>query len=238
MKLAIMQPYFFPYIGYFDLIHQTDLWVVYDTGQYIKHGWVNRNRILHPREGWWYVIVPLKHHHFTTPIREVRIAEDRPWRQKLLGQIQHYGRKAPFFPVVRDLLHACLHDTSESLSRLNVRCLEEVTRYLGIPFQHSTFSEMGVHVDQTDGPTSIALQTARALGATEYVNRPGGAHLFDPRRFEEAGITLTIQGPVDFVYDCDGYQFQPNLSIIDVMMWNPPDEIRRYLVSRQEKEQT
>ena len=67
------------------------------------------------------------------------------------------------------------------------------------------------------------------LGATEYINRPGGAHIFDRGRFEEAGTKLTIQGPVEFVYDCGGYVFQKNVSIIDVMAWNSPDTIRSYL---------
>ena len=75
MKLGIMQPYFFPYLGYFDLIHSVDKWVVFDTPQYIRHGWVNRNRILHPESDWQYIIVPLKKHPRNTPIKEIEIAD-------------------------------------------------------------------------------------------------------------------------------------------------------------------
>ena len=76
------------------------------------------------------------------------------------------------------------------------------------------------------------MRIAERLGASDYINPPGGAHLFDRSRFEAAGVTLTIQTPVDYVYACDGYEFQPNLSIIDVLMWNSPDDIRAYLASR------
>ena len=232
MKLGSMQSYFFPYIGYFDLIHQTDFWVVFDSAQYIRHGWVNRNRILHPAHGWQYIVVPIKHYDPTAPINEICIAENGRWRDKLLGQLQHYKKKAPFFNATIDVMSACLQDAGESLSQLNVKSLGKVCDYLGIPFHYALFSEMNLNLGPVEGPGDWALRTAEALGASECLNPPGGAHLFDRSKFEEVGIKLTIQTPVDFVYKCDGYEFQPNLSIIDVMMWNSPDEICNYLFSR------
>lgn len=236
MKLGIMQPYFFPYIGYFDLIYQTNRWVVFDTAQYIRHGWVNRNRILHPSDGWQYIVVPTQRHEQATPINEIRIAEDGRWRDRLLGQLQHYKKKAPFFRAVMDLVSACLHDTSGSLNRLNVGSLAGVCAYLGIPFHRTLFSEMDLELGPVEGPGDWALRIAEALGAGEYLNPPGGAGLFDRSAFEAAGITLTIQAPVDFVYACDGYGFQPNLSIVDVLMWNPPEAVVAYLASRSQQD--
>jgi len=88
---------------------------------------------------------------------------------------------------------------------------------------------MELELGPVEGPGDWALRIAEATGATEYINPPGGATLFDPAKFEASGIQLTIQSPVEFTYDCDGYDYEPNLSIIDVMMWNAPDQIGQYL---------
>jgi hypothetical protein len=232
MKLGAMQPYFFPYIGYFDLIYRTDFWVVFDVAQYIRHGWINRNRVLHPTEGWQYINVPIKHHHYTAPISEIRIAEDGRWRDKLLGQLHLYKRKAPFSKEVIDIVSACLHDTDGSITQLNINSVEAVCAYLGIPFHYKIFSEMNLKLGSVEGSGDWGLRISEALGASEYINPPGGAHLYDRSKFEAAGMKLTIQRPVNFVYDCNGYEFEPNLSIIDVMMWNPPEAVRTYLASR------
>ena len=79
MKVGIMQPYFFPYLGYFDLINRVDKWIVFDTPQYIRHGWVNRNRILHPHQGWQYIVVPLKKHDRDTSINQIETADPTEW---------------------------------------------------------------------------------------------------------------------------------------------------------------
>jgi WbqC-like protein family len=104
MKLALMQPYFFPYIGYFELIYRVDQWIVFDIAQYIKLGWVNRNRILHPVNGWQYIIVPCRKHNYQVAINDIQIVEDNRWRSKIFGQIQHYSKKAPFFKPVTNIV--------------------------------------------------------------------------------------------------------------------------------------
>lgn len=231
MKLGIMQPYFFPYMGYFDLIHQSDHWIVFDTAQYIRHGWVNRNRILHPKQGWQYVIVPTQRHEQKTPINEIRIMAGGQWRTKLLGQLQHYRKQAPYFSTVVDLVATCLNNSDERLCQLNVRCLELVCGYLDIPFHWCSLSEMNLTLGPIEEPGDWAFRIAEAVGATEYINPPGGADLFDSGKFEAAGIKLTIQSPVELTYDCDGYNYERNLSIIDVMMWNSPAVVSEYLES-------
>jgi hypothetical protein len=232
MKLGGMQPYFFPYIGYFELIYRTDHWIVFDTAQYIRHGWVNRNRILHPAQGWQYIIVPTQQHELKTPINQIRIAQGSEWSDKLLRQLQHYRKKAPYFRTVIDLVTACLNDHDGSLNQLNVRSLARVCAYLEIPFRHSVFSKMNLALGPVEGPGDWALRIAEALGASEYRNPPGGADLYDRAKFEAAGITLTIQTPTDFVYACGDYEFQPSLSIVDVLMWNPPEAVCAYLACR------
>lgn len=234
MVLALMQPYFFPHLGYFDLIHRVDRWVVFDTAQYIRRGWVNRNRVLHPRAGWQYVIVPVRKHPRDTPITGIRIVEGPEWRARIEGQLQHYRGHAPYFEPVMALVRDCLATDEPSLSRLNVSALGKVCGFLGLSFQPHLLSEMELRLGPIDGPGDWALRVAEALGASEYVNPPGGSSLYDAETFADRGIRLTIQSPVAFSYACPGYRFEPSLSILDVLMWNSPASVRRVLDERRE----
>jgi hypothetical protein len=224
-----MQPYFFPYLGYFDLIARVDRWIVFDTPQYIRHGWVNRNRILHPTSGWQYVIVPLRKHAREAAIREIEIHADDRWKKRLLGQLEHYRRRAPFFRETMELLTQVLDGAGSSLAELNVATLAAGCRHLEIPFEPEWFSRMDLDLPPIDAPGEWALEIAAALGASEYVNPPGGAGLFDRDRFEERGIRLTLQSFEAMTYDCAPYSFEPNLSILDVMMWASPSQVREHL---------
>ena len=229
MILGIMQPYFFPYLGYFDLINFSDRWIVFDTAQYIRHGWINRNRILHPAEGWQYVVVPLEKHRREAEIGSIRIAGGSEWRKRILGQILHYRKRAPFFTDIYELISECLAVQEVFLARFNVHVLDKVCRYLGISFNPTFLSDMEIKLGSITSPGDWALRISEALGAREYVNPPGGAHLFDPKRFEELGIKLTIRNLPVLKYPCPGYVFAPNLSIIDVLLWNPRDTVRNFL---------
>jgi hypothetical protein len=197
---------------------------------------VNRNRILHPSDGWQYIAIPTRKHAQKTNIKDVLIADREQALNKILGQLQHYRKKAPFFNTVIEIVNACFKETGDRLTELNVRCLDGVCAYLEIPFEYSIFSEMDLELGPVEGPGDWALRISEVLGASEYINPPGGVDLFDPHKFEQAGIKLIIQTPVDYQYNCNGYQYQPNLSIIDVMMWNSPDDIRNYLTSRLQTE--
>lgn len=229
MKLGIMQPYFFPYLGYFDLINYSDRWIVFDTVQYIRHGWVNRNRILHPEQGWQYIVVPLKKHSWDTVIRDIEIGDGPMWHQRILGQNQHYKKKAPYFRETHRLVEECLAIEERSISRLNVAILEKVCLHLGIPFEYEYFSEMQLELESVVEPGDWALRISEKLGAEEYVNPPGAAAIFDSSEFEASGIKLTIRKLLPLEYACSGYEFVPGLSIIDVLMWNPPDKVKEYL---------
>lgn len=228
MKLGIMQPYFFPYLGYFDLINYTDKWIVFDTVQYIRHGWINRNRILHPNEGWLYITVPVKHSR-ETAIEDVTIANEQDWKQRIIGQLGHYKKKAPYFYETRALVQECLDSAECSISRLNVYALKKVCERLGIVSDHDIFSEMNLKLGPVEGPGDWALRISEAMGAEEYVNPPGGVEIFDEDKFKASGIKLTIRHLPPFEYSCDGYEFIPNLSIIDLLMWNEPEAIKQYL---------
>jgi hypothetical protein len=229
MRLGIMQPYFAPYIGHFALINQCDHWIVFDTAQYIRHGWVNRNRILHPTEGWQYILVPIQRHSRKTPIKDIKIVPCDDWRNRIQGQLQHYRRKAPHFREVMALLNDACATPTESLSELNVTLLRKVCAYLGIRFNCELFSSMPLSLPPITDPGQWALEISSALGATEYINPAGGEELFDRAAFEARGIKLTLFSPPHYVYDCPSYQYQPDLSILDVLMWNSPEQVLFHL---------
>ncbi len=229
MKLAAMQPYFFPYLGYFDLINQADVWIIYDIAQYIHHGWVNRNRVLHPASGWWYIIAPLKNHPFTTPINQIDISREVDWRTRIFRQLQHYHKEAPYYAQVISFMEECLASSESNLARFNGELLRKTCHRLGIETPIHVFSEMDLPVGQHKNPQDLALRLCLATGASEYINPPGGAGLYDAAAFREHGIQLTIQSFTNMPYACGRFQYEPALSIIDVMMWNSPEKIKHYL---------
>jgi len=235
MKLGIMQPYLFPYLGYFDLINYTDKWIVFDDVQYIRHGWINRNRVLHPVDGWTYIIAPVNHTR-KMHIRDVTIAQDQTWKKRIVGQLQTYKKKAPYYEQVMDLIEDCLAFDNAHISHFNVFALRNVCAYLGIPFDYTIFSEMNLNLENIEGPGDWALRIAQAMGADEYANPPGGETLFDKESFSASNIKLTIRNLPPLIYDCPGYRFIPNLSIVDVLMWNAAETVKNYLDQYREKE--
>jgi len=224
-----MQPYFFPYLGYFDIINCVDKWIVFDTVQYIKGGWINRNRILHPKESWQYITVPVKKYSSNTAIKDVKIADEQNWKRRIIRQLQHYNKKAPHSYKTLALVEDCLALEESSISRLNAFILDKVCARLGIDFDYSFFSEMNLELDIVEGPGDWALRICEATGAEEYVNPPGGVDLFDEPKFRDRNIKLTIRNLPTFEYSCGKYEFIPNLSIIDLLMWNEPEAIKQHL---------
>lgn len=229
MNLAAMQPYFFPYLGQFDLLNQADLWIAFDTAQYIRHGWVNRNRVLHASAGWQYAVVPVEKHSRTTPINQIVIADQADWKTRIFRQLYHYHMDAPYYAQVIRFLKESFAQPERNMARLNIDLFRSVSRQLGIETPIQVFSEMELSLEGANGPEKLALALCDAIGADGYINPPGGAHLYDARRFAEQGVALAIQTYTPMSYACGRYQFEPNMSVIDVMMWNSPAEIKHYL---------
>jgi hypothetical protein len=188
-----MQPYFFPYLGYLDLVRCTDRWIVFDDVQYIRHGWVNRNRILHPTSGWQFIIAPLSRHPQSARISEVQVVEGNAWKERIIGQLDHYRKRAPHFRTTLGLVRECLDGAERLLSRINIRALARICACLDIPFHYDVFSEMDLGLPSIAHAGEWALRISEKVGATEYVNPPGGAALFDEKAFAASGIKLTIR---------------------------------------------
>ncbi len=229
MKFAAFQPYFFPYLGHFDLINKVDKWIVSNELQYIETGWMNRNRILHPVSGWTYINVPLISHHYDIRIQDVKIIPSSDWKTRIFGQLAHYRRQAPFYSSTLQLVEQCLENDTDSLSELNISILLKVCEFLGIHFDYLLESDLKIEKQAPANLSDWICAIASVLGADEFINPPGGAHLYDPQRFKALGVKLAFQSFTNMIYDTGGYNFEPALSIIDVMMWNSRADIMRYL---------
>ncbi|MBI1731271.1 MAG: WbqC family protein [Gammaproteobacteria bacterium] len=230
MRLGIMQPYFFPYLGYFELMARTDRWIVFDVVRYSPKTWMNRNRILHPTRGWQYVTVPVIHA-ADMLIRDVRVVDRPAAAERILGQMDHYRvRRAPHFSEVRELVRgALLGGDSDLLRDVNVRALALTCACLGIDARLELLSGMDLALPEITAPGGWALEISSALGAAEYLNPPGGRELFDPEAFAARGIRLSFTELREFGYDSRPYPFIPHLSILDVLMWNEPQRVHEFL---------
>lgn len=232
MKLGVMQPYFFPYIGHFALIDSVDRWVVFDVTQYTPKTWMNRNRILHPKEGWQYITIPLRNSSISIKTHEARLLNIEAAKQSICGQLSHYKKKAPYYnsvlKVVENTFLACEDD---SLVHLNISSLNEVCNYLGIQFDYQVASELDFNYPEVLGPGDWAPFIAQQLGASQYVNPISGSPLFNVESFRRLGMELFYSSFSLEKYDTKESEFISGLSVLDVMMWNSPEQIRAMLTS-------
>lgn len=228
MRLGMMQPYFFPYLGYFGLIHATDHWIVFDTPQYIRRGWVNRNRVLSNGQlPWKYARVPVAKCDTTTPICRVKIDSRQAWQEDLFNNLDAYrSRMAPYFRHTEDFLKSTLSLQTDNLSELLVHCLKCCCDLLNLSLCCDVFSTMNLPIGQVHGPGDWAFQAARSMGATAYVNPPGGRSLFDAEQFRSSGIELRFLNPSLPRYHQGDSDFMSGLSIIDALMWNDVSAVR------------
>jgi len=229
-KLAVMQPYFFPYIGYFSLIKHVDEFILFDPVQYIRHGWIERNRILKQSEGWLYVRVPIVRESSRSLIKDIIINNQENWVEKITAQLQVYKKTAPHYSTVYPFLKNLLETKHKSIVSLNQSCLEEVCKYLGFYKELPVFSDMGLKIEQPVEPDDWALNISKALdGVTEYWNPPGGKDFFSREKYLKSGIELKFHEVELQQYDQGKRDFEAGLSIIDVLMFNSISEINSML---------
>jgi hypothetical protein len=229
MKLAIMQPYFFPYLGYFQLIHAVDRFILFDDVQYIRHGWINRNRILKPVTDHQYILLATADHHRDTLIKDVQAKGGYEWKEKILRQVEHYKKRSPYYTQVLQLLQACFENNDTNITMLNGHYLKMVCDYIGIDFKIEISSAMSFDYSQVQDAGEWALKISEQLGADEYINPQGGVALFDPAKFEQSKIKLSFASPVLEEYSQRRPVFEAGLSIIDILMFNTPEQVRAML---------
>lgn len=223
MKLAIMQPYFGPYIGYFSLINEVDMFVLYDTAQYTKGSWINRNRV-HLASRTEFLTVPIEKHPLSTPINEVRInqPEYSKTRNRYLDKFkQEYGGKA--LCSQSDVINTFLPQEITTISRLNEQSIAMVCRNLEIHTPLVTASELALDLD--GNASEKVIQICRRLGCTTYVNPIGGRTLYHEDDFNKVGIELEFFEPDIERLESNLRRGQSGLSILSLLLANPSSDI-------------
>lgn len=222
-SVAVMQPYFFPYLGYYQLAHAVDTFIFMSDANFITRGYVNRNSILLNK-------VP---HRFTLPVidasqnREIREHFYAPNRTAFLALLKQAYKNSPYFEDVQGLVQNCLqHD---NVAAANANSVKDVFAYLGIKKgwdeSCAITSKAGLKGE------SWIHELCSRTSATVYVNAPGGRDLYDSESFAQRGISLLFLEPNLPAYEQRTDQFHAGLSMIDVLMWNSPDRVLEMISS-------
>lgn len=228
MKIAIMQPYIFPYIGYFQMIKAVDKFVFYDDVNFIKQGWVNRNRILNSKTDFIFV-VPIEKISSFTLINETRIKQNlyQNWIQKFLKTIQlNYG-KAPYFESIFELIQTILNQNKETISDLAILSITEISKFLEIKTEFIISSEKYQNSELERQARLIDI--CKQENASQYINAIGGQVLYTKDAFAKEGIQLNFIKSLAIEYKQFDHEFVSWLSILDVLMFNSKEEVKKML---------
>ncbi|WP_197706911.1 WbqC family protein [Sterolibacterium denitrificans] len=217
-----MQPYLFPYLGYFQLIRAVDAFVIYDDVDFIKGGWINRNYILGHADKQ-LVTLPLQGASPNKRINQLEVSA----RHKLLQTIRQCYGKAPHFAAVYPVLMDIFSQQTSQLALLLEYQLRSICAYLGL--QPKWFVSSAMEKAAGLRGQGKILDICDVLGATRYINLPGGKSLYDREAFAERGLQLSFLQPGAVCYRQFGRKFVPGLSIVDVMMFNDREQCAKLL---------
>jgi len=227
--IALMQPYFFPYLGYYQLLNLVDEFIIYDDVQYIKGGWINRNRILQGGEPAM-ITIPVNKGSLSDQIVDKQISlqnMDRTVR-KLLKRIDSCYKDAPFFDSVLPLIRKILGNQTTSLAEFLEYSIKETAGFLGIDTSILISSSLEKKDLGLKGQKRV-LHICSIRNAATYINAIGGRSIYQEEAFSKRGITLQFLKPEISPYVQNGKSFVPNLSILDVMMYNDVSVITEML---------
>lgn len=226
MKIGIMQPYFFPYIGYWQLIDAVDKYVVYDDVNFISRGWIHRNRILDsgkPR----YFNLPMLGASQNKLINEISLNPDPALKERNLRILKECYGHAPYYQTVCPVIEAILLCEEKNMARYLLRSIKIICTYLGIGTELIVSSDLDKDCSLKGQEKIIGI--CRLLGATDYYNAIGGMELYEPSAFKKYGIRLHFLRTEEFAYRQFGDNFLSNLSIIDVLMFNSRERAKDML---------
>jgi hypothetical protein len=227
MKIAIMQPYFLPYIGYFQLINAVDIFVIYDDVNYIKKGWINRNTVLVNGKGFLFNI-PLQEVSQNKTINQISIEDNSIWKKNLLKTITLSYKKAPFFNDVFPIIINIIEHDEKNLAKFITHSLREICTFLSISTTFLNSTEIGKNNDLK--AQNKIIEICKKQEADTYINAIGGIALYDKDDFIKNGISLNFIKPNEIIYSQFKNEFIPWLSIIDVLMFNSSEQIKNFLV--------
>ena len=222
-----MQPYFCPYIGYFQLMNSVDKFILYDNVEYTKKGWINRNRILVNGKDE-YISIPLEKASDYLKINERYLAKNwKNEREKILNKIKNNYLKSPFFnnvfPIIKDFIMC----DDENLFNFILYSIEAITTYLEIKTKIIISSSIDIDHQLKSENKVIAL--CKSQNASTYINAIGGVNLYNKENFSNENINLQFIKSNEIIYQQFENNFVPWLSIIDVMMFNSKNQIKNHL---------
>lgn len=223
MKVAIMQPYLFPYLGYYQLVGCADVFVLYDDVSFIKQGYINRNSILvngQPSR----MTIPVPGGSSNKCIKDLAFATDL---SKVLKTVRQAYAKAPFFEEVFPMVERVLTHRERDITTICRLAIAEVCSYLEIDKVIIRSSDLEYNRDLSAADRLIAI--CEQLGASDYVNSIGGQSLYSKNYFAARGKRLSFLKMNDIVYAQGKNEFVPYLSMIDVLMWCDKEEARALL---------
>jgi len=221
MKTAVMQPYWFPYLGYFQLIHAVDNFVIFDDVNYINRGWINRNNILMNQEAH-LLTLNLEGASQNKLINEINVGENR---EKLLRTLQQNYSKSPSYKSAYPVLAEIISYPEVNLAKYLEFGLQTLCDYMNLHPRWHLASEFKLARDLKGKERVMSI--CKELMTTQYINLPGGRELYSHDDFERAGLQLSFIQPNLPEYSQFGKSFIPNLSIIDVLMFNTQAECRK-----------
>ncbi len=228
MKLAIMQPYFLPYIGYWQLIHAVDRFVIYDDVTYIKGGWINRNRLLINGKPT-YITVPLVHASSYKYIYDTILHPSLNWRKKLLKTIRNTYRKTAYFSNVYPIVEKLINHETNNLSDFLANQLQTLSTFMGIKTEFVLTSRIYDNCSLSGEERIIDI--CKRERAKTYINPEGGQTLYNSSVFRAAGMDLCFIVMRVLPYRQRSANFTPYLSIIDALMEIGPINIKNHLAA-------
>lgn len=229
MILGIMQPYFFPYIGYFQLINAVDEFVVYDNVQYTKKGWINRNRYLVNGKDA-LMTLPIKKDSDFLDIKDRQLADSfNEEAEKLVRQISAAYKKAPHFEETFPIFSSCLGYSNHNLFDFILNSIVSINEYLEVNTKIVVSSSLGENRNLKSQDRVLAI--CDKLKAERYINAIGGLELYDRDAFQDHSVKLSFLKTGNITYNQDSSSsFVPHLSILDVMMYNSREDIKKLLL--------
>lgn len=222
MKLAVMQPYLFPYIGYFQLVSKVDKFIFLDDVNFIKKGWVNRNRFIVSGQPIFFTC-PLKGVSQNKKISEIQLSHSEKWEDRFKKTLRNSYSKAPFFEAVYPIIENVLGKRKNSISLLAADSIIAMSEYLNINTKFSFSSSL--ENSNLKGEERILDICEHELAST-YFNLPGGVTLYSEQSFDVKGIAINFISPNIFTYPQFSDNFIPGMSIIDVLMHCDPSFVK------------
>ena len=229
MKVAIMQPYIFPYIGYFQLINIVDKFIIYDDVNFIKKGWINKNKILN-NGSELYFSIPIKKSSQNKLINELLLGNDYDyWKKKFLNSLNFSYKKTPNFESSYNLISRILNYETLELSKLLKFSILETCDFLEIPTNIYTSSK-AMYENSNLKSSDRILDICKKEKSSEYINLIGGINLYEKKEFQKYNIELKFIRTLSFKYNQISNDFHKNLSIIDIIMNCSKEEIKNMLL--------